>query len=48
MAVEDYVAADMAGYADEADDVAGADVAELMMWQVTWQELLMCQVPRMR
>lgn len=28
MAVKDYVAADMAGYADEAGDVAGpADVA---------------------
>jgi len=28
VAVEDYVAADMAGYADEADDVAG-----VLMWR---------------
>jgi len=27
VAAKDYVAADMAGYADETDDVAGADVA---------------------
>jgi hypothetical protein len=27
VAAKDYVAADMAGYADETDDVASADVA---------------------
>ena len=35
MAVKDYVAADMAGYADEIDDVAGgADMEELAPWQM--------------
>ena len=38
MAVKDYVAADMAGYADDKDDVAGA---------LTWQELMTWQMPRM-
>jgi hypothetical protein len=36
--VKDYVAADMAGYADDKDDVAGA---------LTWQELMTWQMPRM-
>jgi hypothetical protein len=34
VAAKDYVAADVAGYTDGADDVAGeADVVEIMTWQ---------------
>jgi hypothetical protein len=38
VAVKDYVAADIAGYADETDDVVGV---------LTWQELMTGQMARM-
>ena len=42
MAVKDYVAADVAGYDDEADDVAiTLTWQELMTWQTTWKMPLM-------
>ena len=40
--MKDCVAADVAGYADEADDVASA-----LTWQTTWQEQLTWKMPLM-